>query len=230
MKIYDNICIIEERIQRACQRAGRDRSEITLMGVTKFQPPQSIEEAYKAGIRFFGESRVQEAIAKFGENRLNLKDIELHLIGSLQRNKAKTALGLFDCIQSLDRESLITELAKHAKELNEPFKVLLEYRTGEDSKSGFDSLDSLLKAADLAFTYPQLKICGFMTMAPYTADEKTLRRAFKQLVKVRDGYNRHFPDEKNCNIMSMGMSGDFETAIEEGSTLLRIGGAIFGEG
>ena len=132
MTISDKINIIEEQIQKACLRAGRNRSEITLMGVTKFQTHALIKEAWKAGIRFFGESRVQEALVKYGKEKLNLEDIELHMIGSLQRNKAKTAVGMFDCIQSVDSEGLIMELAKHATGREKPLNILFEFRTGED--------------------------------------------------------------------------------------------------
>ena len=228
MTISDKICIIEERIQKACHRAGRKRSEITLLGVTKFQPAQFIEEAWKAGIRFFGENRVQEALAKFGKERLNLKGIKLHMIGGLQRNKVKMAVGMFDCIQSVHNEGLIIELAKHTIDREEPLNVLLEFRTGEDSKNGFDNLDGLLMAADKIGSFPQLKLSGFMTMAPNTSDERMIRRAFKQLMNVKCEYTKRFPNNE-ANIISMGMSGDFEIAIEEGSTMLRIGSLIFGD-
>ena len=228
MQIAANIEKIEERIAAACLRSGRRRDEITLMGVTKFQPPAAVEEAYKAGLRFFGESRVQEAAEKFDGFRDRFPGAQLHLIGSLQRNKAKLAVSLFDCIQSLDREDLAKELAKQAGVSPEkPLRLLLEFRTGEDSKSGFTGMDELFRTVELIRGFPFLDVCGLMTIAPFTSEEELLRGAFRTLVKVRRELERRFPGGWHC--LSMGMSGDYEIAVEEGSTLLRIGSAIFGE-
>ena len=227
MSIAGNIAQTEECILNACQRSGRRREEICLMGVTKFHPLQAVTEAWNAGLRCFGESRVQEAAEKFSGKRAGYEGMELHLIGSLQRNKVKAAVSLFDCIQSVDRKSLIPELAKQTAGREFPLPVLLEYRTGEDSKSGFTGTDDLFKAADLLCSCPSLRIRGLMTMAPNTSEEKPLRLAFRQLMKVREELIKRFPQAGSC--ISMGMSGDFEIAVEEGSTLLRIGSAIFGE-
>jgi len=230
MSIAENIEAIEERIVQACLRCGRKREEVTLMGVTKFQPVEAVDEAWKAGLRHFGESRVQEAAAKFENFREEHSDTELHLIGSLQRNKAKLAASLFDCIDCLDRESLAAELAKHTAARSGPLPLLLEFRTGEDSKSGFTDLDDIFRTVELILSCPSLSIRGLMTIAPNTRDDKVLRAAFRSLVKVRQELERRFPAEgRTWSCLSMGMSGDFETAIEEGSTLLRIGTAIFGE-
>ncbi|MDR2717095.1 MAG: YggS family pyridoxal phosphate-dependent enzyme [Treponema sp.] len=230
MSIAKNIEALEERIAQACLRCGRKREEITLMGVTKFQPVEAVDEAWKAGLRCFGESRVQEAAAKFEDFREQHPNTELHLIGALQRNKAKLAASLFDCIDCLDRESLAAELAKHTSARGSPLPLLLEFRTGEDSKSGFTGLDDIFKTVDFILACPSLSIRGLMTIAPNTSDEGVLRSAFRSLVKVRQELERRFPAEsRDWSCLSMGMSGDFETAIEEGSTLLRIGSAIFGE-
>jgi len=229
MSIAKNIEAIEERIVQACLRCGRKREEITLMGVTKFQPVEAIDEAWKAGLRCLGESRVQEAAAKFENFREEHPDTELHLIGALQRNKAKLAASLFDCVDCLDRESLAAELAKHTAARGSPLPLLLEFRTGEDSKSGFTDLDDLFRTVELILSCPSLSIRGLMTIAPNTREDKVLRAAFRSLVKVRQELERRFPAEDRWNCLSMGMSGDFETAIEEGSTLVRVGSAIFGE-
>jgi len=235
MSIAENLEAIEERIAQACMRCGRKREEITLMGVTKFHSVEVVDEAWKAGLRCFGESRVQEAAAKFENFREGHPDTELHLIGALQRNKAKLAASLFDSIDCLDRESLAAELVKHASARNSPLPVLLEFRTGEDSKSGFTGLDDLFRTVELILACPSLSIRGLMTIAPNTREDKILRSAFRRLVEARQELERRFPAEsrptegRNWNCLSMGMSGDFETAIEEGSTLLRIGSAIFGE-
>jgi len=229
MSIAENIEALEERIVQACLRCGRKREEITLMGVTKFHSVETVDEAWKAGLRCFGESRVQEAAAKFENFREEHPDTELHLIGALQRNKAKLAASLFDCVDCVDRESLAAELAKHTAARGNPLPLLLEFRTGEDSKSGFTDLDDLFRTVELILSCPSLSVRGLMTIAPNTREDKVLRAAFRSLVKVRQELEQRFPAEGRWNCLSMGMSGDFETAIEEGSTLLRVGTAIFGE-
>jgi len=229
MSIAENLEAIEERIVQACLRCGRKREEIILMGVTKFQPVEAVDEAWKAGLRCFGESRVQEAAAKFENFREEHPDTELRLIGALQRNKAKLAASLFDCVDCVDRESLAAELAKHTAARGSPLPLLLEFRTGEDSKSGFTDLDDLFRTVELILSCPSLSIRGLMTIAPNTREDKVLRAAFRRLAEVRQKLERRFPAENRWGCLSMGMSGDFETAIEEGSTLLRVGTAIFGE-
>jgi len=229
MSVAGNIAEIEERIVRACLRSGRKREEVTLIGVTKFQPVEAVHEAWEAGLRFFGESRVQEAAAKFAGFREGKPDAQLHLIGALQRNKAKLAVSLFDCIQSVDRESLAAELAKHTAERSSPLPLLLEFRTGEDSKSGFTDADALFRTVELILACPSLRIRGLMTIAPNTRDDGIVRSAFRRLVKLRQELEQRFPSQDRWACLSMGMTGDFETAIEEGSTMLRIGSAIFGE-
>jgi pyridoxal phosphate enzyme (YggS family) len=230
MSIAGNIAQIEERILRACAAPGRRRDEITLMGVSKFHSREQVEEAWQGGIRCFGESRVQEGAEKFAGFGESHGGAELHLIGSLQRNKAKTAAAVFDCVQSLDRESLIHELGKRAEGREKPLPVLLELHTGEESKSGFPGMEELFRAAEIVLGYPALRLRGLMTMAPNTGDEGLIRSSFRQVVRARKELERRFPPEADWNwsCLSMGMSGDFEIAIEEGSTLLRIGGAIFG--
>jgi len=227
MSVAENIAKIEERIQKACDTVGRKRGEITLMGVSKFVPIDIVEEAYRAGIFCFGESRVKEAEEKFDAFKDTRPNVELHLIGSLQRNKAKQAALFFDCIQSADRDELIVELAKHAPARKKPLAVLLEMHTGEETKSGFASLDALFKAAELVLSAGGLQPCGLMTMAPFTTDTELVRASFRQLVKAQEELEKRFPPKENWDCLSMGMSNDFEIAIEEGSTMLRIGSAIF---
>jgi len=234
MSIAENIEKIEERISKACLRSGRKREDITLMAVTKFMPIESVTEAWDAGIRCFGESRVQEAVSKLSGFRTERPGAGLHLIGALQRNKAKAAAAFFDCVQSVDRESLAEELAKHAmdKSRGGVLPILLELRTGEDSKSGFESPDALFHAVELILACPTLSIRGLMTLAPNTGEEAPVRAAFRKLALTARELERRFPDtagKHSFDCLSMGMSGDFETAIEEGSTMLRIGSAIFGD-
>jgi pyridoxal phosphate enzyme (YggS family) len=229
-EIADRVKLIEEKIDAACRRSGRSRREIKLMGVSKFRPLEAVEAAMQAGIRLFGESRVQEGtekLAGFRETHPH-DNAEIHLIGSLQRNKAKKAAAFFDCIQSVDREPLINELGALTAGRECPLMIMLEYHTGEESKSGFPDIDNLLRAAEKALAFPGLRPAGLMTMAPLTGDEAAIRSSFRKLVKARDELLKRFGGG-NWSCLSMGMTNDFEIAIEEGSNLIRIGTAIFGE-
>ncbi|MDR1301626.1 MAG: YggS family pyridoxal phosphate-dependent enzyme [Treponema sp.] len=228
MAIRDALGRIQERIQEACIRSGRNRATIQLMGVSKFHSSAEIEEAWQEGIRLFGESRVQEAVEKFTPFKQQHPEIALHLIGSLQRNKAKTAVSFFDGIQSVDRDELISELGTLTAQRDRPLGILLEFHTGEETKSGFLDTEQLYRATEKVLSYPGLVLRGLMTMAPYTDDTTQIRAAFRSLVVVRDNLASRFP-ACDWSCLSMGMSQDFEIAIEEGSTLIRIGTALFGE-
>jgi pyridoxal phosphate enzyme (YggS family) len=197
------------------------------MGVSKFHLAAEVEEAWNAGIRLFGENRVQEAGGKFPAIIEQHSETELHLIGSLQRNKVKSALSLFDCIESVDRLPLIAELGKASVEREKPVRLLLELHTGEESKAGFPNVDELFRGIELIHQFPQLKIEGLMTMATYTDDKTVIRKSFRALVAAQKQAAERFP-ACDFSCLSMGMTNDFEIAIEEGSTLLRIGTAIFG--
>ena len=243
--------LLEEKIEAACIRSGRKRQDVKLMAVTKFHPLEMVEEAYNAGIRLFGENRVHEGSEKysrFWERHPRNANAELHLIGSLQRNKAKAAAAFFDCIQSVDRDSLIETLGTLTAERKSPLMIMLEYHTGEESKAGFPDLDSLFKAAEKVLSFPGLSPIGLMTMAPFTDNEKEIRASFRKLVAASDELKKRFPDGIYSNgnysdgiysngsysvghwsCLSMGMTNDFEIAIEEGSTMLRVGTSIFGE-
>jgi pyridoxal phosphate enzyme (YggS family) len=233
MTIAENINDIRERIEKAAARSGRKPESVRLMGVSKFHSAAEIEEALKAGLSLFGESRVQETLGKFPQIRKTCK-LELHMIGSLQRNKAKSAIELFDCIQSVDRDDLLRALGTTIDGSDEsgrrenPLKILLEMHTGEESKSGYPDVDSLCKAAELALSFPGIRLSGLMTMAPFTTDTARIRESFRTLSRARDFLASRFP-EADFSCLSMGMSNDFEIAIEEGSSLVRIGTAIFGE-
>ncbi|MDR0450035.1 MAG: YggS family pyridoxal phosphate-dependent enzyme [Treponema sp.] len=219
---------LEERIRRACARSGRAREGITLLGVSKFHCREAVEEAWKNGLRFFGENRVQEGAEKFSGFRETHPGAELHLIGSLQSNKARAAVSLFDCVQSVDRDSIIRELGKYAASRERPLRVLLELHTGEESKRGFPDEESLFRAAEAVLSFPGLRPAGLMTMAPFTDEEGRIRDSFRRALKARAKLLSRFPDA-DWSCLSMGMSGDFEIAIEEGATLIRIGTLLFGE-
>jgi pyridoxal phosphate enzyme (YggS family) len=219
---------LEERIEGACRRSGRAREELCLLGVSKFHSREAVEEAWEKGIRFFGENRVREAAEKFSGFRETHPGTELHLIGSLQSNKARAAVSLFDCVQSLDRDSIIRELGKHAASREKPLRTLLELHTGEESKRGFPDEESLFRAVETALSFPGLALAGLMTMAPLTNEERRIRNAFRMVVKAQAKLKSRFPGS-DWSCLSMGMSNDFEIAIEEGATLIRIGTILFGE-
>ena len=226
---------LEEKINAACHRSGRRREEIELMGVTKFQNPETVEEAIGAGLRLFGESRVQEALKKYSQDSVphfwdlhKRGEVKLHFIGNLQRNKAAKAVDFFDCIQSVDRDSLIDELGALTSARESPLMILLEYHTGEESKAGFRSRDELFRAVEKVISFSGLLPAGLMTMAPYNAGKAVVRSAFRELSLARDELLKRFRTFP-WDCLSMGMTDDFEIAIEEGSTLIRIGSAIFGE-
>jgi pyridoxal phosphate enzyme (YggS family) len=232
MTIAERIETIRERMEKAARRSGRNTNEIQLMVVSKFHGASEIEEAINAGLLLFGENKVQEAERKFLPIKKNHPELKLHMIGSLQRNKAKHALAVFDAVESLDRAELITALgnlsSRQPESAEKPLTVLLELHTGEESKSGYLDLDSLARGAEQVLSFPGLRLAGLMTMAPFTREEAPLRKSFKALFKARETLSRRFP-KIDLSCLSMGMSNDFETAIEEGSTLIRIGTAIFGD-
>ncbi|MDR1867590.1 MAG: YggS family pyridoxal phosphate-dependent enzyme [Treponema sp.] len=225
--VSDSVQRIREQIVQTCVRCGRDPATVQLMAVSKFQPIEKIHEAACAGIKLFGENRVQEAVQKLQTFKREQADIKIHLIGSLQRNKAKAALSFFDGIQSVDRESLLVELGRLTLNRAEAFPLLLELHTGEESKAGFKDCDSLLRAVDLASHYSGIAIRGLMTIAPFTQDIQIIRASFRSLVHAQQVLQSHVP-AGDYSILSMGMSNDFVCAIEEGSTLIRIGTALFG--
>jgi pyridoxal phosphate enzyme (YggS family) len=227
MGIAENALRVREQVYEACLKAGRAPDEVTLMAVSKFHETPAIEEAADAGLFLFGESRVQEAVRKFMLLRERRPDLRVHLIGSLQRNKAKTAAMLFDCVQSVDRDGIVRELGLVTRDRAEPLPVLFELNAGEAAKSGYADEDALCAGVEAALEFGGLRAEGLMTMAPFTEDEDAVRKAFRKLATAQRRLRRDFP-ECCWDCLSMGMSGDFKIAIEEGSTLVRIGTAIFG--
>jgi pyridoxal phosphate enzyme (YggS family) len=234
--VADNSRRVLERVEAAAARAGRKPDEVSLMAVSKFHPLEAVEAAYAAGLRLFGESRVQEAEAKFEAFLPAHPEARLELIGQLQSNKAKRAASLFSRIQSVDSESLILELDKRARAAGLRLEILLELHTGEESKSGFPGLEELLRAAELIASLGAggggrtsgIELRGLMTMAPYTQEEAPIRASFRALRGAREELARRF-GFASFDVLSMGMSNDFELAVEEGSTLVRVGTAIFGQ-
>ncbi|HET9868874.1 MAG TPA: YggS family pyridoxal phosphate-dependent enzyme [bacterium] len=223
MDIRARIQDVKDRIAAAAGRSGRDPRSVTLLAVTKTFPVEALRQAHAAGLRLFGENRVQEALVK---QPLLPADIEWHLIGQLQTNKINKVLGRFGLIQSVDSLHLAKALSAR---LTEDQEVLLEVNTsGEASKAGF-APQELPRAFDEALGLPRLKVRGLMTVGPLTQEGEARRRAFRTLRSLFDGVKGRAPEPAAFSILSMGMSGDFEEAIEEGSTLVRVGSALFGE-
>jgi len=230
MSIFGNIATVRERIGAAARRAGRSLEDIALMAVSKTQPAEHIREAYEAGLRVFGENRVQEFANKVNALR-DLHNAEWHMIGHLQTNKAVRTAELFRAVDSVDSLKLAEKLDAAARALGRKLDVLVEINVGgEEAKSGAapdsPALDELLMAA------PRLEALvfrGLMTVPPFSDDPQGARPYFRELHELRDEIAARKLPAITMDQLSMGMSHDFEVAIEEGSTCVRVGTAIFGE-
>jgi PLP dependent protein len=230
MPISENIEQVRERLAAAAQRAGRSADEIALMGVTKTHPPERIREAYAAGLRLFGENRVQEFASK-ARALADLAGAEFHMIGHLQTNKAAKAAELFRAVDSVDSVKLAEKLDASARGSGKKLAVLIEINVGgEAAKSGVAlgsrELEELLKAAP---RLAALEFRGLMAVPPFTDNPEGARQFFRKLRQLRDAIAARKFGAIRMEVLSMGMSHDFEVAIEEGSTCVRVGTAIFGE-
>ncbi|HZP21865.1 MAG TPA: YggS family pyridoxal phosphate-dependent enzyme [Terriglobales bacterium] len=230
MSVGENLKRIRERVARAADRAKRDPNSLRLMAVSKTMPAAHIVEAYDAGQRLYGENRVQEFADKY-DALARLGNAEFHMIGHLQSNKANKATEIFHAVDSLDSVSLGERLNAAAVKLGKSLEVLVEVNVGgEAAKSGIapDSaeLERILSAAP---SWPQLQIRGLMTVPPFTDDPEGARPYFRRLRELCERIAARKLPAIELDELSMGMSHDFEIAIEEGSTCVRIGTAIFGE-
>jgi PLP dependent protein len=230
MSIAQNLAQVRERIAVAAGRAGRQPEDVALMAVSKTFPSERIREAYDAGLRRFGENRVQEFAGKTDSLR-DLHNAEWHLIGHLQTNKAAKAVELFAAVDSVDSLRLAQRLNASAQQLGKKLRVLIEINVGgEAAKSGLPpeshELDELLSAAP---ELVHIEFRGLMTVPPFTDDPQQARPYFRKLRELRDQIAARRLPAVGMNTLSMGMSHDFEVAIEEGSTCVRVGTAIFGE-
>ncbi|MFB3916698.1 MAG: YggS family pyridoxal phosphate-dependent enzyme [Terriglobales bacterium] len=230
MSIAQNLADVRARIARAAARVNRKADDVALMAVTKTFPPERIREAYAAGQRLFGENRVQEFAEKF-EDLADLTDAEFHLIGHLQSNKSTRAAELFDGVDSLDRLHLAQRLNDAAAKRGKRLPVLIEVNVGgEQQKSGVPpcsrELEEILQAAP---RLDHLEIRGLMAIPPFTPDAEGARPYFRMLRQIRDDLAGRKLLCVGLDVLSMGMSHDFEIAIEEGSTCVRVGTAIFGK-
>ena len=230
MPVAENIALIQERIAKAAERAGRNPNDITLMAVSKTFPPELIRQAYRSGLRQFGENRVQEFAGKFPALR-DSGEAEWHMIGHLQANKAAKAVELFSAIDSVDSLRLAQRLNDSARQIGRKLGALIEIKVGgETAKSGLalesPELEKLLRAAP---QLEHLEFRGLMTIPPFFEDPQQARPYFRVLRELRDRIAAQKLPQVHMDVLSMGMSRDFEAAVEEGSTCVRLGTAIFGE-
>jgi PLP dependent protein len=225
--VRENLALVHQRITKAAQKVGRRSEEITLIGVSKTKPAEAIRVAYDAGLRHFGENRVQEWEGKRG----GLGDLGAtwHLIGHLQSNKAARAARLFHCVDSVDDAALAQRLDRARAEMNvsEGLRVLIEVRVAEEETKSGVAPEVLPTLAEQVTTMPRLELAGLMCIPPFLDDAGAVRPYFRRLRELRDELSRRLG--RPLPVLSMGMSHDFEVAIEEGATEVRVGTALFGE-
>jgi pyridoxal phosphate enzyme (YggS family) len=222
--VSDRIAEVTRRIQAACERAGRDPREVTLVAVTKTVPPERVQEAVAAGVKILGENRVQEAAAKAPA----VPGAVWHLVGHLQTNKVKKALSIFQMIQSVDTLALAAEIDKRAAEAGRSVDVLVEVNTsGEATKFGARPEECVDLVGEMSHLR-RISVKGLMTIGAFTSDDGTVRACFRRLRDLRERIQSAKLEGVPMEYLSMGMTSDFEIAIEEGSNMLRIGTGIFG--
>jgi pyridoxal phosphate enzyme (YggS family) len=225
MSVRENLEKIEEKIRVKTELIGGDAKEITLVAVTKTVEANRIEEAIAAGINIIGESRVQEAKEKYGKVK---SKIIWHLVGHLQRNKAKDAVNIFDLIHSVDSAKLAKEIDKQARKISKVQEILIEVNvSGEQSKYGLNP-EEVISFLQEVSVLPNIKVEGLMTMAPLYENPEDCRPCFRKLKDLVEEIKAEKIKNVEMTYLSMGMSNDFEVAIEEGSNMVRIGRAIFG--
>lgn len=225
----ERLARIHEQISRACQKAGRNPQEVVLIGVTKYTDLPKVQLAIDAGLTHIAENRVQDAQGRFPQLKFTPGQVTKHLIGHLQTNKVKVAVSLFDLIQSVDSLKLAQEIQKQAEKLGKHFDILIQVNcSNEEQKSGVE-FDQALELIDQSADLKNINVQGLMTMAALTTDEKKVREAFASLRSLRDQAKSLLAKKGRGQMkyLSMGMSGDFAIAIEEGSNMVRIGRAIF---
>ncbi|MCI6499527.1 YggS family pyridoxal phosphate-dependent enzyme [Lachnospiraceae bacterium HCP1S3_C3] len=224
--IEENIKQVEDNIVKACERANRDRSEVTLICVSKTKPASMVEEAYKTGQRNFGENKVQEINDKYP---ILPDDIKWHLIGHLQRNKVKYIINKVHLIHSVDSIRLAEQIQHEAEKADKVMNILVQVNVAnEDTKFGLQVSETEDVVREIA-KMPNVHICGLMTIAPFTDDPETNRVFFRKLKQLSVDIKSKNIDNVSMDCLSMGMTGDYQVAIEEGATLVRVGTGIFGE-
>ena len=230
MAVAQNLAHILSSIRAAEADAHRAQGSVRLVAVSKFHPADDVAEAIAAGQTVFGENRVQEAVAKFSDLASRGLSFELHIIGTLQRNKVRDAVKIAACIESVDRIEVLQEIERQCAKINKTIAILFEVHTGEDTKAGFADYAALEDAVSRCVQgeFPHVVPKGLMTMAPNTDDEAEIRASFSIVRKMCQKLTQKYTS-LDLSDLSMGMSGDYPLAISEGATIVRIGTAIFGE-
>lgn len=224
--LKDNLKTVEQNILRACEAAGRDRSEVTLIAVSKTKPVDMLQEIYSEGIRDFGENKVQEMCDKMD---VLPEDIRWHMIGHLQTNKVKYIVGRTKLIHSVDSLRLAQEISKHAVRKNVNVSILVEVNIAEEeSKFGIHKEDTIALIRAIS-ALPGITIQGLMTIAPFVDDPEDNRSYFREIRQLSVDIANQNIDNVYMDVLSMGMTGDYMVAIEEGATMVRVGTGIFGE-
>lgn len=224
--IKENLDRVQENIRNACARAGRKDDEVTLIAVSKTKPVSMLEEAYALGVRDFGENKVQELVDKAGQLP---KDIRWHMIGHLQRNKVKYIIDKAYLIHSVDSLRLAEEISKEAVKHGVTANILIEVNVaGEESKFGVSPEDTPVLIEEIS-RLPAIQVRGLMTIAPFVEKAEDNRIIFNALLKLYVDISRKNIDNVHMDFLSMGMTGDYEVAVEEGATFVRVGTGIFGE-
>lgn len=225
MSIAVNYEEVKERMEAACRRAGRDPKEVTLIAVSKTKPVSMLLEAYEAGSRNFGENKVQEITEKFPQMP---KDANFHMIGHLQTNKVGQVIEKAVLIHSVDSVHLAEKIEKEAEKRNLVKDILLEVNVAEEESKFGLSVQEVIPALEIIRTFPHIRVRGLMTIAPYVENPEENRKHFKELYQLYVDIKTKNIDNGTMDVLSMGMTGDFEVAVEEGATMIRVGTGIFG--
>lgn len=223
--LKDQLQEVEKRIQAACDRAGRKREEVTLIAVSKTKPVETLQEAYDLGVRIFGENKVQELTAKYEELP---KDIHWHMIGHLQTNKVKYIIDKAELIHSVDSLKLAETIEKEAAKHDLIADILVEVNVAEEESKFGMKMEEVIPFVEKVSAFPHVRVRGLMTIAPFVEDPEENRSIFADLHKLYIDIKKKNHDNDTVSVLSMGMTNDYEVAIEEGATMVRVGTGIFG--
>ena len=223
--LKDQLQEVEKRIQAACDRAGKKREEVTLIAVSKTKPVETLQEAYDLGVRIFGENKVQELTAKY---EALPKDIHWHMIGHLQTNKVKYIIDKAELIHSVDSLKLAETIEKEAARHDLIADILVEVNVAEEESKFGMKMEEVIPFVEKVSAFPHVRVRGLMTIAPFVEDPEENRSIFADLHKLYIDIKKKNHDNDTVSVLSMGMTNDYEVAIEEGATMVRVGTGIFG--
>ena len=224
--IQDNMKLVQKKIAEACDRSGRDLQEVTLIAVSKTKPVSALGEAYQSGMRDFGENKVQELVEKA---EILPKDIRWHMIGHLQRNKVKYIVDKVYLIHSVDSLRLAEEISKEAVKKNVTVDILVEVNVAEEETKFGSTVEEASELVGQMAVLPGIRVNGLMTIAPYVENPEENRKYFSKLKQLAVDIEHKNIDNVSMRVLSMGMTGDYEVAVEEGASYVRVGTGIFGE-